>query len=328
MLPATTSCRAGYNPTMVTRLESRPALDFDLHFLADLFNRAFEGYFVPVAESPEDLAARLRFDSIDLALSRVAFLDDQAVGVVCVSVRGWGSRIAGMGVVPEARRRGAGRLLMDEAIARTRAVGLRHMVLEVIEQNTPAVELYRDLGFQFLRRLVGYELHNTAAELDDRGRRDASALEPADPREVARQLTLAADNDLPWQLAGETLAAYRPPVSGYHLDGKAFALIHDPGDAAILAHILVVPRGHRSAGWGSRLARALFALHEGRSWRIPARVPEDLAVGFLKGLGSARTELTQLELRLELDARCSGNTNTELAGKIRSRRDLTFATGC
>ncbi len=286
---------------MAPPLDLRPALDFDLPFLADLFNRGFEGYFIPIAETPQSLAARLSHDSIDLSLSRVAFSDERAVGLIYVSVRGWGCRIMAMGVVADSRRRGVGRRLMEEAIACTRATGFRYMVLEVVEQNTPAVALYRGLDFRSLRRLVGYELHHPPFALDDQSRQDAATLEPADPREVARHVALATEKALPWQLAAETLTGYGPLVRGYHLAGKALALIQDPGDGAIIMHTLLVPHDDRDAGWGSRIARALFSLYAGRPWRIPARVPEDLAPGFLSRLGFERTELTQFEMRLELE---------------------------
>lgn len=42
---------------MKLRLEL--ALAFDLATLADLFTRGFAGYFVPIVETPEGLAARL-----------------------------------------------------------------------------------------------------------------------------------------------------------------------------------------------------------------------------------------------------------------------------
>ena len=147
-----------------SNLQLRPAMGFDLAFLADLFSRGFEGYFVPIAESPEGLAARLRYDSIDLALSRVALLDERAAGILFVAVRGWQCRIAGMGVVTDARRQAVGRRLMEEAITRCREAGLREMVLEVIEQNEPAVALYRDLGFETERRLVGFEPGQSMAD--------------------------------------------------------------------------------------------------------------------------------------------------------------------
>jgi len=185
---------------------------------------------------------------------------------------------------------------MEDAIASIRALGFRHMVLEVIEHNTPAVALYRGLDFRRRRRLVGYEWNRGPAGLDDRSRRDAAALTAADSREVGRLVAAEAEPDLPWQLAAETLAAYGPSVGGYHLEGKAWALVHDPGTAAVVLQVLIVPRAQRRAGWGSRLLRALWLRHGNRPWRIPARVPEDLGAGFFAGLGFERSRLTQLEM--------------------------------
>jgi len=278
----------------------RPALEFDLSFLADVFNRGFEGYFVTVAESPEALAARLRYDTIDLALSQVALDDDRAVGIVYVSVRGWQCRIAGMGVAVEARRRGVGRRLMEAVITHCREVGFGRIVLEVIEQNDPAVALYRSLGFETLRRLVGYELAETFPELTEQGRRDAAALASVDPREVGRQIARETDPDLPWQLAPQTFGARGPELSGAQLHGKAFALFSEPASGSIALEALLVPRADRRSGWGSRLVRALASRHKGRAWSIPARVPEDLAAPFFSRLGFRGTSITQLEMDLPL----------------------------
>ncbi|NJL26466.1 MAG: GNAT family N-acetyltransferase [Thermoanaerobaculia bacterium] len=103
----------------------RPALEYNLPTLVDIFNRCFDSYLVPIADSPERFAARLCYEGIDLALSRVAFVDNTALGIIYVSVRGWQSRIASMGVVAEARRQGVGRRLMEAVIAQCRAAGLR-----------------------------------------------------------------------------------------------------------------------------------------------------------------------------------------------------------
>ncbi|MEM8933316.1 MAG: N-acetyltransferase [Acidobacteriota bacterium] len=279
----------------------RPALDFPLDVLADVFTRGFEGYFVPIREQAESLAARLRLDSIDLALSRVAMLDDCPAGVVYVGVRGHQCRIAGMGVATEARRQGLGRRLMDEAITASRDAGLRQMVLEVIEQNEPAFALYRDLGFTIERRLVGYTLAN-AVVIGSSAADDASALVEIDPRDLGRRIAIDADADLPWQLASETIGAHSAGVSAVALADTAFALVGEPGDASapLVLEALLVRRDDRRAGWGRRLTHALIDRHAGRDWRIPARLPEELAAPFLADLGFERTAITQWEMRRPL----------------------------
>ncbi len=45
------------------------------------------------------------------------------------------------------RRRGIARLLMESLIAHARSVHAKHLLLEVRRSNTPAIALYRALGF-------------------------------------------------------------------------------------------------------------------------------------------------------------------------------------
>ena len=93
---------------------------------------------------------------MDPFASYVYFRENRPVAVVLVARRGWTSRIAAMAVAPEARGKGFGKRIMqgviDEAVARDD----RSMLLEVFEHNTPAVKLYKGLGFRPSRRLVGY----------------------------------------------------------------------------------------------------------------------------------------------------------------------------
>ncbi|MEM9595129.1 MAG: N-acetyltransferase [Acidobacteriota bacterium] len=276
----------------------RPALDFDLATLADLFSRGFEGYFVPIAETPEGLAARLRYDSLDLALSRVALVDGRPGGILFTAVRGWRCRIAAMGVVAEARRRGVGRRLMEGAIDACRGAGMRRMVLEVIEQNGPAVGLYRSLGFEVERRLVGYELPTPGPGVSP-GEGGGPPLEEIDPWEVGRRITQDGDEGLPWQLTADTLGTRGLDLAAFRFD-EAFALVHDRGDGAVVLEALVVSKGLRRGGLGSRMVHALGERYPGRPWRIPGRVPEDLAPSFFAGLGFRPLPISQWEMGLDL----------------------------
>jgi ribosomal protein S18 acetylase RimI-like enzyme len=59
------------------------------------------------------------------------------------------ANIISMYVAPEARGRGLGRMLLDTAIARARAIpGIEQLVLAVVTINTPARNLYRAAGFE------------------------------------------------------------------------------------------------------------------------------------------------------------------------------------
>ncbi len=62
------------------------------------------------------------------------------------------AQLSSVAVHPSYQRRGLGRWLVREAIVRARRAGCRWLALEV-DRDSPAVRLYRRLGFGLVRRL-------------------------------------------------------------------------------------------------------------------------------------------------------------------------------
>jgi ribosomal protein S18 acetylase RimI-like enzyme len=260
--------------------------------IAEWLNRAFHGYIVDVQFSPGVVAHMVRCDAVDLSASRAVFRAGEVAAVALIARRGSMSRLAAMGVAPEARGQGVGRWLMERLIEEACGRGERAMTLEVIEQNAAAVRLYERCGFQTLRRLVGYTLERAEGVTDSR-------LQEVDLREVARMLTAHGAPDLPWQASGETLAQMGLPNRGYRL-GPAFAAISRPEQSPVGIRALVVAPEARRQGWASRLVRALQAQHPGRMWKVPALYPEDLSPGLFEKLGFLRDTLSQQQMTLPL----------------------------
>jgi ribosomal protein S18 acetylase RimI-like enzyme len=277
-------------------LEFPSIADYGLEPAADVMARAFEDYFVRIPSTVGILLNMARVDSVDLALSCVFVRDGTAVGGALIARRGWTARLAGMAIVPDARRGGIGRAAVLQLLAEAKARGDRTMVLEVIEQNTAAVELYRSCGFQTIRRLIGFT-----------GPPASDAVAPArlievDLREVAAAVTRYGLPDLPWQLSCETLAQLTPPAVAYRLDGTWIALT-DPAQAVVTIRGLVAeptdigdgapPCRDREAA----LLRAVMAKHPGREeWRFSAVWPEELAA-LIGPAGLLRTPLTQWQMQ-------------------------------
>jgi hypothetical protein len=207
--------------------------------------------------------------------------------VALIARRGWTSRLAAMAVVPEARRSGAGRAVMEQLLAEARARGDRAMVLEVIEQNMPAVRLYEATGFAKVRRLVGYA---GAGEADP----PAAALVEEDPRALATLVIRDGLPDLPWQLSGETLAQMTPPALAYRLEG-AWVMLVNPGAAAVTIRALITEHGRRQQGRAHAVLRAVMARYPGKAWKVPAIWPEELG-GVFATAGLARSELSQWQM--------------------------------
>jgi ribosomal-protein-alanine N-acetyltransferase len=57
---------------------------------------------------------------------------------------------------PRERRRGLGKILLEELLSRLRRAGARRAILEVAEENLGAIAFYETLGFHRRRRLPDY----------------------------------------------------------------------------------------------------------------------------------------------------------------------------
>jgi ribosomal protein S18 acetylase RimI-like enzyme len=276
-------------------ISKRPVAACTTAQVADTLTRSFEGYVVPVNVSPEAYERRFRPENVDPFASYVYFRETRPVAVVLVARRGWTSRIAAMAVAPAARGKGLGKHIMqgviDEAVER----GDQSVLLEVFEHNTPAVNLYQGLGFEPLRRLVGYR-HDPGGEVPEA----AHTLSELDPLAFARVVASEGEPDLPWMLAAETLSGAVSPARAFHLDHRAYVLIGDPGARVVSLTALVVPRASRRHGWGTRLLQALLATHPDRAWAIPQIVPAELAPEFFARCGWEQMDTNQLEMVLDL----------------------------
>src|SRR5262249_41888485 len=133
------------------------AAEVPLTRLAEAFNRAFEGYLVPMRHTADSLSTMLRTTDVRLADSLLAqTLDGVPAGIALLAVRkdrGW---VAGMGIAPEWRGGGHGAALLAALITQARALGLATLQLEVLDENIPARRLYTRLGFRVVRPLVVY----------------------------------------------------------------------------------------------------------------------------------------------------------------------------
>jgi ribosomal protein S18 acetylase RimI-like enzyme len=276
-------------------LQLQPAHILTIEQLAALFNEAFTGYIGgEIRFTPAAFARFLSRDDVDLEYSQIFLLDGQPVGFGLVARQGWASRLAAFGIIPSASGAGIGKAAMTEMIAQARERGDHVYLLEVIEQNTRAVRLYQGVGFEIMRRLVGYAVENPHAE----GTESAS-LNEIDVYDAARMVVEYGAPDLPWQAAGMHLARSAPPDRAYKLDG-AYAIISNPAAAVIALRALIVPFDLRRQGRASRLLRALFAEYPDKKWVLSAIFPEEIGGEFLTRFGFERQPISQWQMRLSL----------------------------
>lgn len=234
---------------------------------------------------------RFRPEGLDSLASLIVRDGDQTAGVCLIARQGWTSRVAAMAIAPPFRSQGVGKRMMTQVIDEARERGDIRMVLEVIEQNPPAIGLYEHVGFSKVQRLIGYR--KIASGGSDQN------LERIDPSEVVRRQVLEGESDLPWDYKPETLAL-KINTTGWSLENQAFALVSEvPGDRVVLWSIFA-NRKTRGLGLGSRLLEGLNHHYQGKTFVMPIAAPETLAKEFMTKNGFEIPEITQFEMAITL----------------------------
>ena len=117
------------------------------------FVEAFSDYVVPMKPTAEALREMFTRRGWVPELSSGIFENDRLVAFTLNGFDGTSGYDTGSGVIPTHRRRGLARQTMEHSISLLRDAGATRYVLEVLEPNTGAAELYRTVGFVETRRL-------------------------------------------------------------------------------------------------------------------------------------------------------------------------------
>jgi ribosomal protein S18 acetylase RimI-like enzyme len=237
----------------------------------------------------------LHKDGIDLSASRVLLANQKPSGIALLAPRAAQhvSRLAAMGIAKGTRGKGAGSWFLQELIADACERGDWELVLEVIEQNEPAVKLYQKYGFESLRRLVGYIQKDKDANENQKG-----DLKEIDLPEMGRLISQYGLPDLPWQLSGESVTQMNPPPHAYR-DAQAYILISNPEAEHVVIWSLLVEPQARGHGLGTRMLKQVMANWAGKTWHIPALCPEEFGSVFANA-GFERETLSQWQMKVKL----------------------------
>jgi len=270
-----------------------PAHQVSLVEQAKVFNEAFAGYVAGSFQmDASSLAAFICGHGVDLCYSRFVRNEQGAlVSFGFVNRTGDICRLAGMGTVPAARRSGAGTFLMSHLLNEAKTRSDAGMVLEVIEQNPPAVALYRSCGFGEMSRLFGWR---TAARSIRLG---APALQEI-PITQAVGLAMPLDYpDLPWQISRH--AAAKVASGRAFAVGNAAVVIGGQNLSPIRIHAFLGCDGHNWESFRS-LTSALLANFPGQEFFAPPVYPEQFGVQIFEPLKFRKESLSQFLMRKDL----------------------------
>jgi ribosomal protein S18 acetylase RimI-like enzyme len=273
-----------------------PAFERPLSEQAEAFSQAFSDYIAGPAKLDTEGISRYFFgQAVDLWLSRLVMHKERIVAFGYINRTGEISRLAGMGVVPEARRHGAGRQLMEQLILESRQRHDRLMTLEVFEQNVPALELYRRFGFREVSRLFGWETSASPAG-------GGAHLEEITVLELIRRASRFEYPAVPWQVSVHAALKLAPGSRVLGL-GKSLVALMNTEREPVFRMVHQGPDAAPEPDWAElrQLVAGCFALFPGRQrWSFPPIVPEQIGQNLFGPLGFSRQKLNQFQMELTL----------------------------
>lgn len=206
-------------------MEYQTLENVDTFCVYQAFLKAFSDYQVEVSMPFEAFETNLRRNGYKPEVSVGAFEKGELVGIVLNGVRCWEGVDTiydlGTGVVPAFRKRGITKEMLRMVQALCREQGIGRYQLEVIQENTAAVALYKKQGFQAVRSLYCY-----MAERDDReagGRKPWKITQPQALAAEQWETVKSFWDYLPsWQNSMEAVCAIA--------DSFAYILAEEAGD--------------------------------------------------------------------------------------------------
>jgi len=134
----------------------------DIEVIHRAFVDAFSDYQVKIDLPLWKLQNMLRRRGYVAGKSIGAFKDGNLAGFILNGCRNWDERLTvydlGTGVIPEYRRQGLTTSLFQKVLEQIRHEGVEQYLLEVLQQNTAAYELYSKKGFEITRTFSCYKL--------------------------------------------------------------------------------------------------------------------------------------------------------------------------
>lgn len=128
----------------------------------DSFIEAFSDYQIKLSLDYESFQDINRRRGLSTEISVAAFNDTKIIGLILNGLRDWQGKLTcydmGTGVLSEYRRRGVTSQMFHFVLSELKKKHVQQYLLEVLQENTAAIELYKKEGFQVTREFVCWKL--------------------------------------------------------------------------------------------------------------------------------------------------------------------------
>ncbi|MCT4604029.1 MAG: GNAT family N-acetyltransferase [Marinifilum sp.] len=145
--------------------------NIDFKTIYQAFNEAFADYDVPEM-SYEQLLQMVTRRGYDPKISFGAFMDDRLVSFTLNGLGMWNGKTTaydtGTGTVKEYRGKGLAKRIFQFAVPILKENGIEQYLLEVMQHNTKAVNLYSNQGFEVSREFDYYVSEKSKILLNDK----------------------------------------------------------------------------------------------------------------------------------------------------------------
>lgn len=270
------------------------------------FARAFSDYALDMSYMTEErMLNRAVKNGIDFESSVSAHSGEGMVAFTLIGLDQWKGAAAafdiGTGVIEKYRGMGVARKMFDFATPRLKEKGVERFVLEVLQENEPAIKAYERSGFEIVREFDCFRLELDGIVVPRAARGDIE-IRPVD-RDRLSDFVGSLDWPPSWENSFASIRRIPDPATLYEAscEGRpAGLLVYYPGLSWLMT--VVVERSHRRQGIGSYLVWHLVESVRDRESdiRIVNVQRDDSGMqDFLTGLGFRRY-VSQYEMECRL----------------------------
>ncbi|MDD7793847.1 GNAT family N-acetyltransferase [Clostridium sp. 'White wine YQ'] len=129
------------NVDIKTRVEIQNSIFKDVNRsdlkVADIVNDMKQSYYI------DDLSILIMHKGLAIGYGQVIYLNKQYL-------------VVNFGIIDGYRKKGYGRILLNRIIATCADKNIKDLYIRVSEKNTPAVNLYNSVGFNYYNKVVGW----------------------------------------------------------------------------------------------------------------------------------------------------------------------------